>query len=663
MIVLCRYIYSCMITRLRWLLLLPTLFWLGCEKPDPTPATPTPTPPTAPPPPVTPPPTADPVGSRRLSITVASPYDLRNTQAHSLLDSVAMQTAAPTVLAPKDYPSALFFLDKTSHEILAVVRTPTTSTAVVVTAESVANALLTDVPAYHALTPELVQRLEREVSISKPYQDLVLVVDGLLKSKKPIYSSSPDFTARLVALHNYIVKEYLGSPVLVEGRLTTTGQGQPRLGQKGNAIPPFPKWLTRENSGTLYGNVHSYVYAEFTPLKEGSPVPVVLGPMTIPNFRSSLALSKLNLKDDRYRVQLNQTHKSAVDQNKLALGTKVTSMIFSLVLGRIIENGQGDCVGALIGSITSDIMGAVLGLATGTSVKDMLVTAFSSAKNTLLTRTLSTACLDYEVGAKVLAKAVAGKLNVLGNILTVVNTAYDIAEITPYFWALQYPMDPLAGSMQLHDSQLKEAWIGVAKEGTLKPSYAPGEKITPKLKLFDEGKYEEDWIRSGLTVEWKVAPGDGSVGLPGIPSLLTTKTLTDGVGTIEWTLPKDKSGEVTLLAEIKDKEGDHIKGSPLVFKVNVLSIVGTWKQVKECYQNKCDDITEDRYLTFDANGTYSGLGDKGTYTIDKDQKVLIVYFTDEDGTPGSYTLAVLSLTDQELVFNNPAGGTGYFKRQ
>src|SRR5690606_1460164 len=43
----------------------------------------------------------------------------------------------------------------------------------------------------------------------------------------------------------------------------------------------------------------------------------------------------------------------------------------------------------------------------------------------------------------------------------------------------------------------------------------------------------------------------------------------EGEATVEWTLPDNLSGIASLTAEIKDKEGDHLQGSPITFDTEV----------------------------------------------------------------------------------------------
>jgi hypothetical protein len=131
--------------------------------------------------------------------------------------------------------------------------------------------------------------------------------------------------------------------------------------------------------------------------------------------------------------------------------------------------------------------------------------------------------------------------------------------------------------MQLHQSKLKEACLKVTKDGQLNTEYGQGETIYPTIKLTPQSFYA-DWEKSDFEVSWIVKEGNGKVNL----SSGKSKTDVNGKANIGWILPVDKSGDVVLTAEIKDKEGDHITGSPLEFKVRVTckvkesDVVGTY---------------------------------------------------------------------------------------
>jgi hypothetical protein len=114
---------------------------------------------------------------------------------------------------------------------------------------------------------------------------------------------------------------------------------------------------------------------------------------------------------------------------------------------------------------------------------------------------------------------------------------------------------------QLYQGRLITACVK-ATSNPLNEGYAPGEKIFPVVKMVPQSQYA-DWQKEGFKVEWKATEGNGSVNLP------ESSTGENGEATVEWTLPDNLSGAASLTAEIKDKEGDHLEGSPFIFKTKV----------------------------------------------------------------------------------------------
>lgn len=567
-----------------------------------------------------------PEGSRKVNIVVDKDYDLSNTIAHSILDSMSMDGDDQGIYAPKDFESAVLFLDNVSGEILAVVRTDTVSNDVKVNAQSVAEALLTAVPAYQALSAEREQRFKQEARSSQPYKDFVLIIDAFLKSKKPIYSTDPEFILKVLDLNSYILTNYLGSPNLEGGRLAT---GCCRI------IPSFPHWLKRENGGTLHQWVSSYMYVEFAPLNGGEPVTTILDPLPLdPKWAYTTPLSTLKLNDNCYTVQLNQTHQSVRQKNQLAIATNVTGMFLGVMFGAIGDNDMNDCTASIALSIVGDISTTVMGAANISSLDDILSATLGTAKNAILAAYSSKACRAVAIERGPIAALLSTQLIYFKALIAAAGTAYSLVEITPYIVALIDPVD-LKEIIQLHEGKLKEACVEVVKEGALKEEYGPGETIYPEIKLIPQSQYAE-WEKAGFKVNWVVKSGNGSV------NTANSTTSAEGKAIVGWTLPNNMSGLATLTAEIKDKEGDHLAGSPLEFKVKVTNpwpekLIGEWKMMEH---HVWDDEMYQIYATQEANGTYYETIGNNTYrftsyytlTIREDFTLTVLYHVWNGGT-------------------------------
>ena len=533
-------------------------------------------------------------GAIKVDIIVDEAYDLSRTQAHSVMDSASMGGNTNGLYVPKDFESAAFFIDENSGEILALVLTDPVSDNLIVNAESVAEALLTVVPAYNSLTLEMKENFEKEALTIKPYKEFVQTVDALLKNNQPIYSTDPNFINQILELNRYILKNYLGDPNFEGGRVQSGGKDK------------FANWLTSESDGTLNNLVHSYVYAEFTPSNGGEAVTTILDPKPLAKA-SKTSLSKLGLKDDCYTVSLNQTHPSVVDKNFYELSTRFAKMFLTAILGRMGSDSRNDCIAAIVGSIQIDINAAVLELGKGganLSPIELLSKFSAIAGNTIQTAFTNDACQRTVLNKKVIAKALAAQSNLFLKVVEGAALAYELAEYIPFVVAQTDPVN-LSENMQLHDGKLKEACVEVVKDGELNAEYSLGETIYPGLKLVPQSQYA-DWKKAGFEVEWKLDPGNGSL------NLLNTSTSNEGKATVAWTLPTDIN-EARLHAEIKDKEGDHLKGSPITFNVTLkdsleiyrLAAIGSWTVTNAEYP---DNPARDLELFGDGTGKYVGEG-------------------------------------------------------
>ncbi len=165
----------------------------------------------------------------------------------------------------------------------------------------------------------------------------------------------------------------------------------------------------------------------------------------------------------------------------------------------------------------------------------------------------------------VIAKFVASKANLYGNLYTAAKFAQEATFAMPYLIALTpLRLKPLKEDLQIYEGKLVEACVKVVKGVELKTSYPEGEKITVKIRLDTLSQYQA-WKKSGFKVLWELRPTDGEL------SLASSETSSDGTASVVWTLPKISNVLVILEAKLIDKERDHLIGSPLNFQVKVES--------------------------------------------------------------------------------------------
>lgn len=497
-------------------------------------------------------------GARKISFIIDGAYDLSQTEVHSTLDSVAAGGKDEGLLVPAAYPSAAFFLDNTSGQILAVVQTDTVSDQVLVNAASVAKALLTSVPAYHSLTPAQQQAFERNAASLKPFQDLVVQVDGQLKSKRPIYSPEPAFVATLVELNGYILKTLLGAPNLTAGR--------PQ-----RSVNQFKDWIAVEAGGTLINQVHSYVYAEFVPADGGAKVPVLLDPNPIHATQwAKKPLAEVGLKDGYYTVNLNQTHQQATSKNFYELSTRFAKALLGAILGRIGSQSRNDCIAAIAGSIQVDITATVMELAGGAnpSAGDMFTKVLDTAQNGVLAGIDNNACRTLLLNGAVVTKAVVAQTNLLVKVFEGMAFAKDVVEFYPFVLAHTDPVI-MSDKMQVYKGKLVPGWVSFQEvKGSLASGYAPSVTVRPAVEAKILSFYDKIDLGQ-FEAAWTVESGHGQV-TPKTPFNSDGKTVTS------WRLPMPE-GTYSLKAEVLDREQEPLQGSPVKFEVKVKDSIALYK--------------------------------------------------------------------------------------
>ncbi|GGK58948.1 hypothetical protein GCM10011405_03740 [Rufibacter glacialis] len=490
-----------------------------------------------------------PKGARKINFVVDGAYDLSKTEVHSIMDSTLMGSKDEGLWVPKDYPSAAFFLDNTSGQILAVVQTDTVSEKVLVNAESVAQALLTLVPAYHSLTIEQQGNFERNAKSVRAFQDFVLLVDVILKGKRPIYSTDPAFAGKLVELNSYILKNVLGEPNLADGK------------KMRRVVKQFKDWLPQKGGGALVNQVHSYVYAEFVPIGGGNTVSTLIDPNPIHLTQwASKPLSELGLKDDYYTVNLNQTHEKATSKNFYELSSRLVKALMGAIFGRMGSESRNDCVAAIAGSIQVDVTATVMELAGGANLSalDMFKKVVDTAMNGVLAGIDNKGCTTILMNRAVIAKAVVSQTNALLKVLEGIAFAKDVTELTPFVLA---HIDPvvMSNKMQVYKGKLVPGWVefkGMAS--SVQPEYVVSSEVRPVVETkvissFDEvdlGQFEATWI---------VTSGNGEI------LSARTPTNSEGKATNSWKLPA-KAGTYSIRADMLDKEGNDMQGSPIRFQ-------------------------------------------------------------------------------------------------
>jgi hypothetical protein len=348
--------------------------------------------------------------------------------------------------------------------------------------------------------------------------------------------------------------------------------------------------MSRTGGGIVTNNVYSYVLVQFDPHSGGENKSSLLKPNQLGNAeKTKLNLSSLSLKDECYNVKITQSHNDAKSQNVLGAATTFTELFLNVVLNFASNK---NCVQAIAASLVPGISQTATEAA-NLQAWEMVDRVGSVALIGIKTGVTNKGCLNF-LNPEQIAKALGQQAVAALQVLKALNIAKKTVEVTSYLVAVVNPVE-LNNIIQLYYSNLKEACVKVVDDGTLKEEYAAGEVVYPGLKLEAQSFYS-DWVKSGFKVKWTAEPGNGT--LLG----LTGETDSEGKHTVAWTLPNDKSGEVKVKAEILDKEGDHITGSPVTFKTKVIEEEFTYKGDWKFIMYDGDEPMQYNNYTFNESG-------------------------------------------------------------
>lgn len=482
-----------------------------------------------------------PIGSKEISLIIDSGYDFNGYKAYTIIDSASLKNPDEKLYAPKGLNSSIFFKDPISGEIVAQINIDTLNSAYTVNKETVSRSLLSLVPNYSALSSEQKNQFGKDSNSAQLFSEFALIVDSILKNGDPIYSTNDEFINKLVELNELILEIYF-KEYQYDARLLV-------------GIDDFSSWLPDNGEVTISNLRESFVSAELTSLGNSDTYKKVLNP------GEDFKLSAMGVKDNCYKVNINQSNLEAKQKNQVALATNVISMFFDQVFGVIKGEGRNDCIGTIAGSVITDVTTGVLDVSTF-GISSVLTSIASIGKNAILTGATSGSCQKYALNSAIISKALLSQLNVFSKFVSVAKNAYSVIQMTPFVISLTPLSVNISEVMQLYDGKLIQACVEGTNASTFKEIYDAGSKIYPIVKMVPKSEYGQ-WNKAGFEVEWKATSPNGTVNLP------SSSSNSNGEATVEWTLPTNFSGEVQLIAEIKDEEKDHLFGSPVSFKIKI----------------------------------------------------------------------------------------------
>ncbi|HEX8609610.1 MAG TPA: hypothetical protein VF679_13290, partial [Pedobacter sp.] len=177
---------------------------------------------------------------------------------------------------------------------------------------------------------------------------------------------------------------------------------------------------------------------------------------------------------------------------------------------------------------------------------------------------------------------------IIGQISAAVNAVTSFREALPFVRSLAFP-EEFNYNIQILQGRLIKGWLKLTKTELAKPTYAASEKVSPVVGIEAIEAFGV-WAKDSFEVRWTVEEGNGK--------LNSSKSSTDnkGDGTIEWTLPPFQSGIYKLKGQVLDKQGYDIKGSPVIFEIKSITILGDW-QAYEIRENGKNQFQKTEYET------------------------------------------------------------------
>jgi hypothetical protein len=538
-----------------------------------------------------------PEDSKQLNLILDKSLDFKNYLAHTSLDSIGLVNSREKLFRSEGTSSGVIFTDKSSGEIMAFVLVDSAATEVAVNLESITTAVVTFSPMYTALTSKQKTELLQKIKSENSFIQLKSVVGEILTKKEPIFSDRPEFIDRLIDVNSYIQGTYFPGSRLESGRVN--------LGSE-----KFPDFVKSNNGLSVVNQVFSYVFVSFTPRSGGNSINKSLDPSSLKDLsQGKVTGSELGLKDDCYTVEINQTNNDVVQKNTLKIG----SILITSLMEAVIGIGVKGCIPSFTATVSTKIGEylAFSGNISGNKTALQMLTGVTEVVAKELLSVLKSGDCSPLANKFAIAKFVASKANLYGNLYTASKFAQEATFAMPYLIALTpLRLKPLKEDLQLYEGKLVEACLKVVKGLDLKPEYPEGEQLIVKIRLDTLSQYAT-WKKSGFKVLWELRPTDGEL------SLASSETSSDGTASVVWSLPKVSNTKVILEAKLLDKERDHLVGSPLNFQL-LVKMADSTAYYSSVLRGTWGDVEGgDAVLTFFENFTGKYYGDNTLWKIER----------------------------------------------
>lgn len=475
--------------------------------------------------------------------------NLEGAKVLCLYDSALVENGKFELRVPEKSLAKIFITDQYGDKVLALASIKSDVPTVNMDVKSICFELLSILPEYSSLSESEKSAINSPKFTSlKAFCNLSSIVSKILKVKGDLYAEDNDKLQNAIAANVPDVLAFQATDVQkAKTSLIKTQATDPR------DVPVMNSWLSEDDGSLKLINTNRiYTQASFD-LIYGSPS----------NLENKFIMNpmedvKINLDDDYYKVSLTQGTENIRLKNRTLLAT--TSV--NILLGAIIDVGTPevkDCLSDLTDEVTKQVLGYTIKGGTKEEAAINFIEASAAVAKTYLDNS-NCPIPKGKILGKIPVKLVVFSGKVFLKVLDIRSNLIDATTILSAIGTLILPMN-LSENIQIYYGSLIKATVGFGKENEIGEA-RPGETVNPIIGLAALTSYDT-WDKSGFEVQWELKSGGGTL------NTSSSKTGDDGKAEVFWTLPANASGIYDLIANIKDKEGDHLEGSPQTFQVAV----------------------------------------------------------------------------------------------
>jgi len=485
-----------------------------------------------------------PAGSREVKINLDPKYDLVNTVAYGLYDTMAMNVKNRSLAVPHGASDVVMFVDKNTDKVLAVVGVRANETQLNVNAETVTAALHDLIPAYATLSVEGRQSFSESATSSPAYRSLVSTVDRLLSSKAGIYSTDNGLVDNIRALNRMISESFADQ----------TADANQRV------VQDMKYWTSSGETARINNRSFAYVDAQFTPNRIDSnreSYNFVLNPR--PLSRNQYSITDTDVPDGYYSLTITQRSAAARQANQMALSNNLLFLTVGESFFNLQTQGAEACANTMVTALYAELDKF---LENETNNMDAAFLQALSISATLTQKLLNDpTCTGFVNNNQALIASIIQRTMLLAVILDGNTFIRESAGFAFYMEALFMPFEfkeyLMVQQGRVVPGQLRFEMV----EDSYDKDYPRRASLNPEVRAVVLSQYD-DIDFTMFSVYWETRYANN-----GTVSNDRTYFNSEGIATTRWTLP-DRRTDNYLNAFVRNEDGRDLMGSPMCFVVS-----------------------------------------------------------------------------------------------